>query len=291
MKKLFFILAFCAGLESRACEVTLPHQLVILNPQETQTSPLRSNGCGPALLKDLFQTLAGLQGRINSFQLLEIMAGKGHTLKVSPQVLHVQQLKNIIREQLPLPAGVQVKEIKISDLGSTLDLSTGDRVELICDQCHYGQDQLLSLNVLGFAGDERNFQVKVDFRKMVKSYRLTAPLNSFADVTAHGLKEEYVESIPHTDLVTDLSTLRFYKTNKPLKSGDLLRLSDLNAVNLVRAGLQIEVILENELIKVKTNGISRNNGALGDTVEVFQPQKNKKYQGRVIDVNKVLVEL
>ena len=85
--------------------------------------------------------------------------------------------------------------------------------------------------------------------------------------------------------------LKFYKLNKPLRPGELLRQSDLNPINLVKAGSKTEVIIENELIKLKTYGISRNNGGVGEFVEVFHPQKNKKYQGKVIDLNKVLVEL
>jgi len=76
-----------------------------------------------------------------------------------------------------------------------------------------------------------------------------------------------------------------------MKAGDLLRQSDLNALSLVRAGVKTEVIIENELVKLKTSGISRSNGSLGEFVEVFHPQKNKKYLGKVIDINKVLVEL
>jgi flagella basal body P-ring formation protein FlgA len=97
--------------------------------------------------------------------------------------------------------------------------------------------------------------------------------------------------VPYTDLVTDAETLRFFKSNKPLRAGELLRASDLNAQNLVRAGMRTEVILENEMVRIKTSGISRSSGGFGETVEVFHQQKNKKYQGKVIDNNKVLVEL
>jgi flagella basal body P-ring formation protein FlgA len=92
-------------------------------------------------------------------------------------------------------------------------------------------------------------------------------------------------------LISDIETLAFYKTNKPLKAGEILKTADLNAINLVKAGLKTEVVLENQMIRIKTQGISRSNGTIGELVEVYHPQKNKKYQGRVVDINKVLVEL
>ena len=127
---------------------------------------------------------------------------------------------------------------------------------------------------------------------MVKAFRVTQPLPSFSDIKDKNVvKEEYVEAIPHTDLITDFESLKFFKTNKPLRTGELIKRSDLNAVNLVKAGLKTEVILENSAIRIKTDGISRNSGSIGEMVEVYHAQKNKKYLGKVIDVNKVLVEL
>ncbi len=289
MKKTFLLLTLLFNPVAFPCEVTLPHQLVIMRSEESTAASLSSKGCDEAATTELYRTLSGLQGRISSAQLTELLAAKGHKLSVSPNVLHVQQLGNIIKDQLPIPPGVQIREIRAS--AATLELATSDRVEVVCADCAYGETQPLNLNIISFSGEERSVPVEVAFRKVVRSYRLTAPINSFSDVPVAALREEHVDAIPHTDLITDLSTLRFYRTNKPLKSGELLRKSDLGAINLVRAGVSTEVIMENELIKIKTSGISRSNGSLGDTVEVYQPQKNKKYQGKVVDINKVLIEL
>jgi flagella basal body P-ring formation protein FlgA len=126
---------------------------------------------------------------------------------------------------------------------------------------------------------------------MVRAYRVISFHPAFSQITETSLKEEYIESIPHTDLVTNLETLKFFKINKPLNTGDFLRQSDLNALSLVKAGVKTEVIIENELLKLKTSGISRSNGILGEFVEVYHPEKKKKYYGKVIDINKVHVDL
>jgi flagella basal body P-ring formation protein FlgA len=86
-------------------------------------------------------------------------------------------------------------------------------------------------------------------------------------------------------------TLKFFKTNKPIKPGEILKKSDLNGSLLVKAGSNTEVIIENQLLKLKTTGISRNSGIYGDQVEVLNIQKNKKYVGKIIDINKIQVEI
>jgi flagella basal body P-ring formation protein FlgA len=187
---------------------------------------------------------------------------------------------------------MQVKATHLTNQTGFLALAAGDNLELSCGSCLFGSLQPLNVIVHGFDGSKRTLYATADFKKMVKAFRLVSPLASFSsldDTTL--LKEEYTESIPHTDLITDREILKFYKTNKPLMAGELLKRSDLNAINLVRAGLKTDVVLENQMIRIKTQGISRGNGTFGELVEVYHPQKNKKYQGKVVDINKVLVEL
>ncbi len=289
-----FVLVFILSLQyALACEMTFPQQMIVLGETGSSRDIVQSKNCTDQIISESLQTIMTIDGRISSSQLTEILASKGHeNVQIQPYMMHVQQLKHIIREQLPLPTGIQVKETRGLNISNIVAMSPGDKVELYCPSCLYGTAQPINATISGFDGTKKSFVATADFKKMVKAYRLLAPFNAFSEINRPDLlKEEYVESIPHTDLITDLNTLKYYKTNKPLKTGELLRSSDLNALNLVKAGLKTDVILENQVVRIKTQGISRSNGTLGEFVEVFHPQKNKKYQGKVVDINKVLVEL
>lgn len=291
MIKKAIALSLLLNLPVFACEVTLPQQLIVLGTNGG--SPVQSIGCSDHLMKDLQEIVINVEGKITSFQIQEMLNQKGHIqVSVKPHLVHVNQLSTLIREQLQLPNGVQVKSTYVDHGPSVLGLASGDRVEIDCPSCLYGISQPLKLNISGFDGNNTTVMARVDFRKMVRAFRVIAPVSSFSEISPEEvLKEEYVEPIPQTDLVTDLEKIKFYKTNKPIKAGELLKHSDLNAVNLVRAGVKTEVVLENAMVRIKTHGISRGNGTLGDLVEIFHQQKNKKYLGKVIDHNKVLVEL
>lgn len=275
-----------------ACEVQLPHQLIIFNEDNSGQSAYLSKNCAAEITNDLHQIVSKLEGRVASYQLKEMMSACGHAVDIGPPSINIHQFKTMVRNQLPLPAGIQVKATQSINMAGSLALAAGDKVEISCSSCLYGSQQTLNVAIIGFDGSKKNFFARADFRKMVKAYRLNSPLPSFSSLDkASLLNEEYIESIPHTDLITDMDSLKFYKTNKPLRTGEILKRADLNAINLVKAGLKTDVILENEMVRIKTSGISRSNGTIGDLVEVFHPQKNKKYQGKVIGVNKVLVEL
>lgn len=275
-----------------ACEVNLPAHIIFLGEQNPQQTYIKSN-CSTESTIEVHEAVMNMDGSVGSYQLNEMMNQKGFPgIIFSPQLVKIQHLKDIIREQMHLPGGVHVKTTRSVNTNNVLLLAAGDQLEVSCSTCLFGIHQPINLTVRGFDGNRRSFMASADFKKMVKAFRVTQPLPSFSDINNKNVvKEEYVEAIPHTDLITDFESLRFYKTNKPLRTGELIKRSDLNAVNLVKAGLKTEVILENSAIRIKTDGISRNSGSLGEMVEVYHAQKNKKYLGKVIDVNKVLVEL
>ncbi len=291
IKILFALFILSLGLTSFGCEVHLPHHIVLLGDVADLMKTSAHTGCDDEALQEVNLTLIAVEGKITSVQLSEMLRGKNQNVVIQPQLIQVQHLKHLVREQLMLPPGVQLKSSEAINASNFLSLAPGDKVEVECIGCLYGSQQPLNLHILGFDGTERSLIVRANFKKMVKAYRLLGSRAAFSEIKPEFLKEEYVEAIPQTDLVTNLETLKFFKLNKPVRAGELLRQSDLNALNLVKAGLKTEILIENNLVKLKTSGISRSNGTLGQFVEVYSPQKNKKFQGKVIDINKVLIEL
>jgi flagella basal body P-ring formation protein FlgA len=288
---LFFSILLILSSVVLACEITLPHRIVIVGQSGNCGGSVRFSECTEEVERIFNEVLTSLEGKVSSKSLVSMMANRGHEISLTPASLQIQQLRSLIREELPLPQGVHVKRAAVIDGPDILALDANDKVDIQCSQCLYGSQQVININLEDFNGIRRSITASADFRKMVRAFRVNSSLTSFSAITENDLREEYTDSVPYTDLLTDTDALRFYKTNKFIKAGELLRFADLNAVNLVKAGLKTEVILENALVKIKTQGISRSNGAIGDLVEVYHPQKNKKYQGKVIDSNKVLVEL
>lgn len=274
-----------------ACDISMPYRLVVMSEDYSGQSPVNTSNCSEETVREFHKTLADLEGRIPSQQLTDMMASKNHVVRIDQHMVQVQNLKTFMRDQLMIPAGVHVKNTSVSNTSNFLALAPGDQLQVSCTACLWGTRQPINVSVAGFDGSRKDLIAVADFGKMVRAFRLIKPLNSFSEITVYDIKEEFTEAVPHSEFISDVENMKYYKTNKPLKSGELLRLSDLNAVNIVRAGSKTDVILENALVRIKTSGISRGNGAYGDTVEVYHPQKNKKYLGKVIDNNKVLVEL
>jgi flagella basal body P-ring formation protein FlgA len=291
IKKVFSLFIFLTS-TAWCCEINLP-SAILISGKTKSTSFLTAKNCPVETLHKTVDVLSSLDGKIASFQIEEMISdlSQGKVL-ITPSIIHITQLSTLSREQLDLPSGTQLKLSSEFGSESIQVLNTGDRIELDCSNCTLSKQQNLTLRVNGLDGTQKNLTVKVDFIKMVRAYKTLSQISPFSEIKPnYNLTEIYTEEIPHTDLISDLSTLKFYKTNKPINAGELLKRSDLTAINLVRAGLKTEILIENDLLKIKTHGISRSSGSFGDTIEVFNPIKNKKYLGKIIDHNKVLVEL
>jgi hypothetical protein len=279
------------SLSSLGCEIHIPSRILILTETTNLITASAHTECNPEKLKEINSTLTSVDGKITSFQLSGLLKNKNYDVRFEPKLIEIKHLKHIIREDLLLPPQVQLQELETSIDPGYIILEKNETVSINCEQCIYSFKQPINVKISNNDGSEKNFIFHAQFKKMVRALRLTSFLPAFSEVPENVLKEVFIEAIPHTDLVSDLSTLKFFKLNKPKRAGETLRQSDLSALSLVRAGMKTEIIIENALVKLKTSGISRSNGSIGEFVEIFNPQKNKKYLGKVIDLNKVLVEI
>ncbi len=289
--KLICLLLITASTSSFACEVEVPERLVVIGDAPDLSGALAHSGCSAEIIREISATLLSVTGKVTKFHFDELLRSRSIKAELKTPLFSVENLKHLIREQLKLPSGVQLHSSSAINHPDYLVLAAGERLEVRCESCSFGLRDTLKLFVNAPDGSWKGHLVSADFRRLVKAYRLTEFRQAFGVLTPADLTEAQVDAVPHTDLLSDLTHLGFFKLNKSLRSGELVRLSDLTPLDLVKAGVTTEVVIENSLIRLKTTGISRSNGSFGELVEVYHPQKNKKYQGKVVDINKVLVEL
>lgn len=290
MMNILFLITFFI-IDSIACEIHLPEYLVVIDPSAKISGATAQSGCSDKDLQKIDETLIGVEGTVSNFQLQELLKQKYVSAVVRPSLIKIQSINSLVREQLSLPSGTKLDGISLDSKDSFLALSQNTKIQVECNNCSFGSSEQIKFFLQEPSGQLKGFTSVASFRRFTKAYRLTSFHPAFAPIDVSSLKEEFVEVVPYTDLFEDLGTLKFFRTNKPIRPGELLRTADLKAENLVRAGTRTEVIIENEMLKLKTMGLSRSNGSWGQFVEVFHTERNKKYLGKVIDINKVLVEL
>ena len=92
------------------------------------------------------------------------------------------------------------------------------------------------------------------------------------------------------NVVTTLENIQFYKSNKTILQNAVVSNLDLQAINLVNYGTPVKVELKNEYIALQKIAMPIRSARFGETVELKGPN-NKNISGKVIDFNKVVIEL
>lgn len=253
----------------------------------THDMALKLKNCSEEEVENIRATLNNLDGNISAFQLNHLL--NITDFRLNQERLIIKSLNKIGKEQLGLKDNIHVTAGE--NTPSLIEFNSSDSLSVFCTGCLYGDNQNLQLSIKSLLGKSVNQNLKVDFKTYFNAYRLLSNTPAFSVISKDNIEVVQIEKIPHTELLTDLNQLRFFQTNKPLKAGEVLKMSNLSATRIIQAGVKSEVVLENQFIKIKTHGIPRSAGTIGQMIEVYHPEKKKKYLGKVIDINKVHVQL
>lgn len=286
--RLFSLLFILSSLNSFACEYTGKDGILVTKKAiQTHDLILRLKECSNEEVEIIRSTFSNIEGHISSFQLNHLL--NIPDFRLNHERLIVKNLNKTTKLQLALKENIHVTAT--DNAPSFLEFNSTDTLSLFCNSCLHGANQNLSLHINSSLGILSKKDIKVNFITYFTAYRVLSNTSAFSTINSENVEVVQTEVIPHQELLTDLSTLRFYQTNKTLKAGELIKMSDLSATKIIRAGVKSEVVLENHFIKIKTHGIPRSAGTIGEMIEVYHPEKNKKYYGKVIDINKVHVQL
>src|SRR5690606_29064953 len=103
--------------------------------------------------------LKSVEGRMTSFQLNELLRSKNLEAKISPEIFQIQQLPHLVREQVSLPVGYQLRKVEAFNGKDFLSLNTGEKVAVKCDNCAFLGKDPLSIEVKSINGETAKYTV------------------------------------------------------------------------------------------------------------------------------------
>lgn len=288
--KIFFLILALSPLASLACEVRLSSRVLVTTAPVADAWPLGSENCSPAQLQTVHALIQEQNGDI---PLARLQAAVGEAINLRSVSTHIrlENINAIIRTQFNQTQDTQAS-INPLYQQAVIELPVDAELKTTCHPCRFENDEQIRLTVKTFGQQPQDLVYDAKFTRMVDAYRLKRTLPAFTThIDQNNLEKVRVPESTMNKYFTDIDKLNFYKTNKSLRAGELLRTSDFVAQTLVKAGDRVELIFENSLIKVKSHAMSRQNGGLGDSVEVWNQANGRKHRGRIVEQGKVLIEL
>lgn len=288
MKAIFAIIALLCLVDSQACEINLPGRLLV-SGLHGERWPFGAKECSFEQVSNFHELIDSQSGKV-AVGRLQAAAGVEAKIVTKAETVQIQRLEDLIKETFP-ESSEREMELNGATQSDIIALAADSEVKLKCHPCLFNGDETIRVDVKNYTTVRQEYSFTAHFRQMVLAPRIRSTVTAFSTLSASQLEMVKVPQSPFVKYVTDLSRINFFKTNKTLRTGEILKESDLTPLSLIRAGDKVEMSLESGSLNIKAHAVSRQNGGIGESVEVWNQSNGRKYRGVVTDFNKVTVEL
>lgn len=301
MKKLFpfllFIMSVSAQAKNDGCAVQLFSKVYRLQNNQTLNSSdlVQASDCEQTILTKISQIVSSSNGTIGAEFLKSEIAKDfpGTNVEISPRKTALLDLNSSMRDQLTSGTNLYFLDTKSLNGLRTLGLVEGEQLRVNCESCTTFGERNIKLEITNpIANTSRTLWFTSKVMAKVKVYKARRSL-SFQQkhLEADDFYSDEIYSMNADNIVTSLENIQFYKVNKTIIQGAVISNMDLQPVNLVSYGAPVSVTLKNENINLSRKAIPARSATFGETIELKNPTNNKTITGKVIDYNKVVIEL
>lgn len=284
---LISLLAICSSL---ACEITGPKLII---KEDGKSSPLHLFEllkCTDKQKTQFTTFLSDFQGTLNK-RVLTAELGLGFKKKSTTEI---QTLSSFFNSRINKDNSWKFVESSFSGTNIPfVAISENQSLSVLCNNCNNTGNKNIKIEIRDpIAARVRSSWSNTKLAARTKALYTTenVPVNNKA-LLPHQFEERVVYDIRPEQFFTDKEQLVFYKTNRAKSKGEAVRFQDLTPVNLVKMGHPATIILKNNSLTLETIAIPSQSGKLGQRIRLKNPRTKKVIIGKVVNFNKVEVEL
>lgn len=216
-----------------------------------------------------------------------------HNIEIFPPKIFMANMNDLLKDRLANKTNLFFTDIKLSTSKKILALKENERIDFMCDICNTYGDRNVKYDVTNVLEGTKvsnwiSTKIAAKINVLKASHNLGINHDRFT-------KDDFIlEDILTTEpskFISSLNEIKFHKPNKALIKGMPITLLDITPIQLVKYGTPVKLILKNQNISILKNAIPHRSGSFGEIIELKNPQNNKLITGKVIDFNKVLIEL
>ncbi|OUR92853.1 hypothetical protein A9Q84_20280 [Halobacteriovorax marinus] len=297
MTKLLVVLTFLFSVTSwsKPCKIEIYAKNYLLsdNIAKLSKSIIKKSTCAHSTNSEFMRFLITTNGSVSSSQISRIFkALSGKSVTITPKRITVHKLENYLTERLSFSKNWYIRELKSLNPKGVITLNNNENITVECPNCNYPGNKSIRI-IIQNPVKNKNSYFMLNGKLQIKTMALVP--RGIIQVDNQPLsklmfkkKEVFVDN--PANIFTNENALTFYKVNKPL-NGKALVLSDLTPVSLVRAGTPTKIYLQTGSISLKSMATPLRSGKYGDTIQLRSTSNNKIIIGKVIDYNKVAIEL
>jgi flagella basal body P-ring formation protein FlgA len=287
MKVFLISLLFSFNLFAQeSCEINSYAQIFKIN-NVIDDSIIKNTNCSSDIINNFISLVTNANGKLNASYLSHIFQQEFNiTVKLSPKNIQVKPLKNLIEDKFATTRKL-VSSVKSLYGKSSLNLENGEALDIKCSNCDGNGEK--NIQVISKNGKT---WISATFLTRSSAFRVKRTLNRISPILlATDFEQINTSDRGRTRYFTDINNIKFYQLNKDLRKGDLVKSHDLSPKRLVNYGQKVKLTIKNKFINLKTIGIAKKSGKIGDFIEIQNPKSKKVFLGKITDFNKAVVDL
>lgn len=278
------LLILCFSFHIYSCEIkTYPFIIKINNVLDDQL--IQSSTCSDEVSSSFVNAIQNAEGIIPADRLKNLMEHSTPELVIKPKKINVLSLSEEVSTKLKHK--YVIKDLKSLYGNSSFNLDKKEEIEIECSSCDKLGHQNIKLVI-----NHKTHWLTAKIGKKISVYKTARQITTQEKLLIPSdFNQESIITYKPESYFMNIDDIKYYRINRHLPQGTPLRSYHLTSKNLIQFGQKVNVNILNKSIQLKTTGIAKKAGKLGDFINIENPKSKKKYLGKVIDYNKVEVQL
>ena len=206
--------------------------------------------------------------------------------------LSLMDLNSVLKDQLLANSNLYFSQARSLNAVSSLGIIEGEQIRAICDSCQNFGEKNIKIEISNVVSNTNRtlwFVSKIMAKVRVVKAKRNISFQEKA-LNANDFYFEEVMTMSPDNALTTLDNISFYKSNKTIIQNAIVSNLDLQAINLVNYGTPVSMTLVSQNISLQKIAMPLRSARFGEVVEL-KGLNNKNIAGKVVDFNKVVIEL
>lgn len=215
------------------------------------------------------------------------------SIEISPRKIDILEINSTFRDQLTNDSNLFFQNTNSLNGLKSLSLIEGEQLRVNCESCSSFGEKNIKIDIVNpFLNTTRTVWFSSKILARIKIFKAKRNLSFQQGHLEEDdfFSDEIFSSNPENALTT-LNNIRFYKAIRTIVQGSVISNLDLQPVNLVSFGTPTQVVLKNQNINLQRTAMPVRSALFGEIIELRNPNNNKIIAGKVVDYNKVVIEL
>ena len=293
MKNFLILILFFSANNILGCFIeTYPKAIIISNkPVQKQHSVIKNTDCNTETTLKFLKSIQEAKGVITERLASELLNQK---IKLKPSSVKIINFNEYARESIFNNRDWYFfANIKSGLSDSIIGVDSNESFSVSCSSCNETGNKNIKLSIYNPLSSSKR-SVWISGKTLIKTQALVARRNigfNEPSITPSTFSLKEVYSDKPEQFFVNQSKLPFYKVNKSIKKGSPLKFNDLHSIYLIKSGKPATVLYNSKTLKLSTTAMPLRSARLGETVPLKNQKTNKTIIGKVIDFNKVAIEL